>query len=172
MRGILRLAALMILALNVASTPAAGQARTNAPEANYAALLDGAQALTAIEPTTPERRDLMRATAVTLAERLKHFTLVETEERADEKVAPPPAASLRPGEEAPNISLEPGAPEAIETVPDSWFARHVTDSRSKLKTLIQALDSGEARAADLMFQAEGVLQSLRDLVRPPDDETG
>ncbi|MCR9220714.1 MAG: hypothetical protein NXI21_10845 [Alphaproteobacteria bacterium] len=153
-------------ALALASVhPAAAQ---TARDGAYEALLRQASALAAVEPTDQERRQLMRAMAVTLADGLKRFTIAETEARADDKVAAPPAAGLRPGEGAEPGAKPPGAREPVPEVPNPWFARYATDARAELDRLIAALDAGDEAAADLMLKADTVNLLLRDLVRPPE----
>ncbi len=162
-RGIALLLALAFLVL-----PAAQGAAQSARDAAYEQLLRQARALAAIEPTDEERRQLMRATAATLAERLKRFTIAETEERADDKVGAPPTARLRPGQEAEEGPRPPGDREEVDDVPNPWFARYVTDARRELSALIADLDGGNAAAADLMLKADTVNLLLRDLARPPE----
>lgn len=137
-------------------------------DADYEALLRQARALATIEPTDDESRQLMRATAVTLADRLKRFIIAETEERADDKVSAPPEASLRPGEGAVEESATPGEREEIDEIPNPWFARYVTVARGDLRDLIALLDGGSTSAADLMLKADSVELHLRDLARPPE----
>lgn len=164
-------ASLLALALVASVTPAAtaqsfGQAGRDAA---YGDLLRQSEALAAIEPTDADRRQLMRATAVTLAERLKRFVIAETEERADDKVIPPPAAGLRPGEGEDEGPRAPGDErEEVSDIPNPWFARYATEARRELRALIADLDSGQAAAADLMLKADTVNLLLRDLARPPE----
>ncbi|MEQ8604332.1 MAG: hypothetical protein RIB45_13535 [Marivibrio sp.] len=161
-------AALAVLAL--LSPLAVGEALSQSGrDRAYAELVRQSEALAAIEPTDADRRQLMRATAVTLAERLKRFVIAETEARDDDKVVPPPAASLRPGEGGDEGARAPGDDrEALSDIPNPWFARYATDARRELSSLIEALDSGQAAAADLMLKADTVNLLLRDLGRPPE----
>ena len=162
-----RLGFAAVLAMLIAHGVA--MAQTNS-DVDYSDLLRQSRALAAIEPTNRDNRQLMRATAVTLADRLKRFTIAETEERADDKVGAPPLAGLRPGEGEPTDTDAPGDDqEDVDDIPNPWFARYVTDARRELNALITDLDSGNAAAADLMLKADTVNLLLNDLARPPDE---
>lgn len=161
-----RLATLVLASVLLAAGPATAQ---TVGDVDYEQLLRQARALAAIEPTDQESRQLMRATAVTLAERLKRFAIAETEDRDDDKIAAPPVAGLRPGQGEKPDSAAPGADrEDVDDIPNPWFARYVTEARGELDALITDLDSGTVAAADLMLKADTVNLLLLDLARPPD----
>lgn len=163
-------ASLLALALLAPAVHAPAAFAQTGRDAAYGELLRQSEALAAIEPTDADRRQLMRATAVTLAERLKRFVIAETEERDDDKVVPPPDASLRPGEGADERPRAPGDErEDVSDIPNPWFARYATEARRELRALIAELDGGQAAAADLMLKADTVNLLLRDLARPPEE---
>jgi hypothetical protein len=147
--------------------PASAVAQSSRDEA-YDSLLRQSRALATIEPTSRENRDFMRATAVILAERLKRFTITETEARDDTKVPAPPGAALRPGEGEGEGERAPGDREALSDVPNVWFARYATQARGQLSGLIADLDAGTTPAADLMLRADSINLILKDLARPPE----
>lgn len=117
------------------------------------------------DAATPESQIWAGVQALTDATR--RFALAETETRADDKVASPPLASLRPGQ-AENVTRagEPGAEVPLSDVPRDWFNARITDAQIALNGARTAIEQGATR--------ERIVRHLRDyaaalaiLDRPP-----
>lgn len=102
-----------------------------------------------------------------LTDAMRRFALAETETRADEKVASPPAASLRPGQsEASERTGEPGPVQALSNVPRDWFNARITDAQIALEGTRSAVEKGVPRA-EIAAHLHDVQSALSLVDRPP-----
>lgn len=98
---------------------------------------------------------------------LRRFVLAETEIRADEKVAPPTVAGLRPGQAETAPTTEPGETEvSVTQVSNEWFTAQARRAQSSLDGVRESVEQAAPpqRIADGL---RGVLAALSDMRYPP-----
>lgn len=151
----------LALALFVAG-PAAAQDRDRA--------LESVRALTEtliIKVETGEASEKQVWAAVQgLTDAMRRFSLMETEVRADEKVAPPASAFLRPGEEAPVAASQPGEEAALSDVPLAWFTAQMTQANAALNTVRTGVEE-RVPPAEMATRLRAVHAALVAINHPP-----
>jgi hypothetical protein len=101
-----------------------------------------------------------------LGDALNRFVLSETERRAEDKIAPPTGALLRPGEVEPAPTTRLGEAIPLHKVPRDWFNLHVGEVQSKMEKLRADFERGSQDTV-LVSGLESLLISLDRINRPP-----
>ncbi|MDF1750285.1 MAG: hypothetical protein P1V34_15570 [Alphaproteobacteria bacterium] len=103
-----------------------------------------------------------------LTDVLRRFILSETEIRAEDKVAPPIGAALRPGEAEITPSTQPGTDEVtLSQVSTEWFNAQATKTQEALELVRDGLEQNISNS-DLILRLQGVLKALANVNRPPE----
>jgi hypothetical protein len=157
-----RIGALALVFALVLAAPAAAQDRDEAL-AQVRSLTE--TIIVKIETGDASEREVWAAVQG-LTEALKKFSLMETEARGEDKVAPPASAFLRPGEEEPTASTEPGAETPLSDVPLPWFTARLGDAKAAMETVRSGVEERVA-PLELSTRLRTAYAALVAINRPP-----